>query len=124
MKEYFASRGADLIGKCLPLEAQLMLAKYFLKNEDNQNQWKHILLVVGRRKRSANGVLGNFTTAVNMVNDKRVNIFIESHLIDNQDVAHIEQVLRGAGINMADENVSIFIQIAQKVMTNLINKAK
>ena len=70
-----------------------MLAEYFLMQENKRNEWKHILLVIGRRKRGPNGVLGNFAVAINMSNDKRINLFIESHLIDNQDVNSIKTVL-------------------------------
>ena len=93
---YFRNRTelrTDMVGKCLPMDAQLMLAEYFLMHEDRRNEWKHILLVVGRRKRGPNGVLGNFSVAINMANDKRINLFIESHLIDNQDVNTIKTVL-------------------------------
>lgn len=86
MKDFCFRNRTELIGKCLPMDAQLVLAEYFLMQEDKQNEWKNILLVVGRRKRGTNGVLGNFTVAVNMANDKRINLFIESHLIEIQDV--------------------------------------
>ena len=88
-------------GKQLHIDVQYMLAEYFLTNEMKKDEWKNILLVVGRRKRGANGVLGNFTTAVNMMNDKKLQLFIESHLIDNQDIVQIEDVLRKAGIKLA-----------------------
>ena len=59
-----------------------MLAEYFLSNEMKKEEWKNILLVVGRRKRGPNRELGNFCMAVNMCNEKKVNLFIESHIID------------------------------------------
>jgi len=43
-----------------------MLAEYFLVNERKKEQWKNILLNVGRRKRGENGILGNFCTAINI----------------------------------------------------------
>jgi hypothetical protein len=86
-----------------------MLAEYFLENEKLKEQWKHIILVVGRRKRGENGLLGNFVTAINVTNDRRANLFIESHVLDEQNIPEIEVILRKAGLQLAESNVSIYI---------------
>lgn len=107
----------------LQLEAQYMLAEYFMMNEAKKNQWKHILLVVGKRTRDANGKPANTTMAINMQNDNRAELLIESSLIDSQDVQQIENVLRASGVPLAPRDVSIYLQIAHSKVTSLVDQS-
>lgn len=63
-----------------------MLAEYFMMNEAKKKQWRHILLIVGKRTRDSAGKTCNTTVAINMQNDDRIELLIESGLIDSQDV--------------------------------------
>lgn len=79
-----------------------MLAEYFLNNEKTKEQWKNILLQVGRKRKAENGTLGYQCTAVNMSNEKRVNLFIETSLIEDRDIKMIEKELVQAGCKVVD----------------------
>ena len=89
-----------------------MLAEYFLTNEKLKDQWKNVLLQVGRKKRAENGLFGNQCVAINMMNEKRVNVFIDSLVIEDRDVKAIEKVLMQAGCKIAEKDCSIYIQIS------------
>lgn len=103
MKSFFDANSSVEQGQVrqLHMEAQYMLAEYFMMNEAKKQEWRHILLIVGKRTRDANGVWCNNTQAINMQNDKRINLLIESSLIDSQDVQKIENVLRTSGVQLA-----------------------
>ena len=46
-----------------------MLAEYFMNNEARKQEWKHIMLQVGKRTRVSKGKACNETVAINMQND-------------------------------------------------------
>ena len=60
-----------------------MLAEYFMNNEARKQEWKHIMLQVGKRTRDSKGKACNETVAINMQNEKRVELLIDSILIDS-----------------------------------------
>ena len=53
--------------------------------EPIESIWKHILLIVKKRKRLANGEMGQLVQAVNMVTGDKCALIINPDLIDNQD---------------------------------------
>ena len=53
--------------------------------EPMESIWKHILLIVKKRKRLANGEMGQLVQAVNMVTGDKCALIINPDLIDNQD---------------------------------------
>ena len=60
-----------------------MLAEYFMNNEARKQEWKHIMLQVGKRTCDSKGKACNETVAINMQNEKRVELLIDSILIDS-----------------------------------------
>jgi hypothetical protein len=67
----------------LQIDAQYLLAEYFMQNEARKQEWKNILLVVGKRPRDSKGKNCYETVAINMQTEKRVTLLIDSLLIDN-----------------------------------------
>jgi hypothetical protein len=124
MKSFFDANSSVEQGQVrqLHMEAQYMLAEYFMMNEAKKHEWRHILLIVGKKTRDSSGVSCNNTMAINMQNDKRINLLIESSLIDSQEVQQIENVLRASGVQLAQRDVSIYLQIAHTKVTSQVDQ--
>ena len=78
-------------------------------------EWKHILLKVKNRKRQENGKMGNVVQATNMLTGEKCVLMVEPTLIDEQDVPALEALLRKR-VDLAPSDVSIFIQISEKML--------
>lgn len=57
--------------------------------------------------------MGNICQAVNIVTGEKLALLVEPELIDQQDVAGIEKLLR-AKVKLAPSDCSIYIQITEK----------
>ena len=65
-----------------------------IKAIEDLKLWKHILLKVKQRKRLDNGQMGNICQAVNIVTGEKQVILVDPRLIDEQDMAGLEKVLK------------------------------
>lgn len=78
-------------------------------------KWKHILLKVKNRKRLVNGKFGTVIQASNILTGDKTTLMVDPNLIDEQDVPALEKLLRDK-VELADSDVSIFIQISEKML--------
>ena len=78
-------------------------------------KWKHILLKVKNRKRLVNGKFGTVIQASNILTGDKTMLMVDPKLIDEQDVPGLEKLLRDK-VELADSDVSIFIQISEKML--------
>ena len=70
---------------------------------------------VKNRKRLQNGEMGNVVQAVNMLTDEKCSIMVSPKMIDQQDLAGLEALLR-KHVQLAPSDVSIYLQISEKVL--------
>ncbi len=107
------SRGFDM-----PHAVQIKLSNFYLERESLKNVWKHVLILLGRRKRGENGKAMVAATAVNMQSDETREILLEGSIVETQNSAAIIKVLCSKGIPVADDEVSLFVQMAKQVNTS------
>lgn len=82
----------------------------YLESGKKTNEWKSMLLIINKRKRS-DGKMSYLCTASNMDKSKEVEVSLECKVVDSNDRITMEKVLATHGITLAKENCSIFIQI-------------
>ncbi len=70
--------------------------------------WKHILLKVKQRKRLENGAMGNVCQAMNIVTGEKRALLVDPKLIDDQDMAGLEQILKDK-VRLSPQGSSIYI---------------
>ena len=59
--------------------------------------------------------MGHVVQAINMSTDQKTAIIVDPKLIDEQDLPGLERLLRER-VQLAPSNVSIFIQISEKML--------
>lgn len=101
-------------GKNLVKSSTEELPKQNQKGKE-ETGWKYILLKVKNRKRQENGKMGNVVQASNMLTGEKCVLMVEPELIDEQDVPALEVLLRKK-VDLAPSDVSIFIQISEKML--------
>ena len=67
---------------------------------------------VKKRKRLANGQMGNLLQAVNMVTGEKRPLLVDSRLIVEQDINALEVLLRDH-VQLAPHDCQIFIQVSE-----------
>lgn len=77
---------------------------------------------VRHRKRLENGQMGHAVTAVNMVSGEKCPLLVDPKLIDEQDIAGLERLLKNR-VKLASADCSIFIQISEKMLKSQAKKA-
>ena len=64
------------------------------KLQGKKAPWKHIVMKVKNRKRLESGEMGNVVQAINMLTDEKCSIMVSPQMIDQQDLAGLESLLR------------------------------
>ena len=64
------------------------------KLQGKRTPWKHIVMKVKNRKRLESGEMGNVVQAINMLTDEKCSIMVSPQMIDQQDLAGLESLLR------------------------------
>ena len=78
-------------------------------------KWKHILLKVKNRKRLESGEMGHVVQAVDMVSGDKCPLMVDPKLIDEQDIAGLERLLRKR-VKLPASDVSIYIILTEKML--------
>lgn len=90
-------------GHDMPHAVQLKLSEFYLETEKTNLVWKHVLLLLGKRRRNQFGVIQVCATAINMKSNAKIDLVLDDQIISTQDIPKMLEVLASKGATLAED---------------------
>lgn len=79
------------------------MSEFYLETEKTNLVWKHVLLLLGKRRRNQFGVIQVCATAINMKSNAKIDLVLDDQIISTQDIPKMLEVLASKGATLAED---------------------